>query len=78
MNDIKSWVDPPEYKREFEKALIVRMPDTGGYLLIDPVYKSWKIETSTKYGPGLNIVNSEVPPVLFIKGRIILPCIALS
>ncbi|KAF2495194.1 HET-domain-containing protein [Lophium mytilinum] len=76
MSDIKSWIDPPEYKREFEKAQMIRMPDTGDYILNDPVYKSWKSETSTKYGLGLDIVTSEVPPVLFIKGKMTLPRIA--
>ncbi|KAH0559610.1 hypothetical protein GP486_003875 [Trichoglossum hirsutum] len=67
---IKEWVDAPEYMREFEKAQRTRLPETGGYLLNDPIYKNWKLGRTLQHGEVSGIITPEFPRILFIKGEI--------
>ena len=65
---VKTWLAAPDYMREYEKSRRIRVPETGVYLLANPIYRKWKNETQAR--DTLSEMDVPVlPSVLMVKGN---------
>jgi hypothetical protein len=69
VSDIKKWINPPEYMREFEKAQKTRLPDTGDYVFSHPVYQSWKSGKSLRHEEQPVVMTPNMPQILLVTGE---------
>ncbi|KAH6714527.1 hypothetical protein BKA61DRAFT_673850 [Leptodontidium sp. MPI-SDFR-AT-0119] len=49
---VRTWLSPPEFAQDYEKALVSREEDTAEWLFDDPMVESWKTSTFTHSNQG--------------------------
>jgi len=69
---IRNWVQPLEFKADFDKAKKARSFGSCAWLQSKPAYISWKAELrTTESGPGNHGKSKAQPcqPILWLEGK---------
>ncbi|KAJ5428580.1 hypothetical protein N7445_010034 [Penicillium cf. griseofulvum] len=64
---VKAWVAAPDYMREYEKSRRIRLPETGTYLLDNPIYKQWRNKTKNHDVLAPDMTAPVLPNLLIVK-----------
>jgi hypothetical protein len=70
IEQIKAWIDSPDYMHEFEKARSKRLAETGEWLISSPLYLAWRsFRYQDKDGTGEMLSEDISKANLFLTGK---------